>query len=167
MSPICGKIENLHTHLARCKHVDRRVRHRATMDRARTPRASPGRRLVPQAPAPESSVGPALPSGDQATFELLLCRTAASTGWSWNSLNDPEFIHLMKALRPDLKVPDRRTLSGPVLSQEVLRVVNDLKQVVEGRLATGMCDGWKNVSKTSLVASMVTVDYQVSFYVDR
>ena len=165
-SPICGKIENLHTHLARCKYVDRRICHRAAMDRARTPRSPPGGHLAPAVPVADFSVEPALPSGDQALFEVLLCRTAASTGWSWNSLNDPEFVHLMRLLQPDLKVPDRRTLSGTILDQEVSRVVGDLKQIVEGRLATGMCDGWKNVSKTAVVASMITVDYQVCYCIN-
>lgn len=101
------------------------------------------------------------PVGGQEWFELSLCRTAVSAGWSWNRLEDPEFALLIRGLRPDLKIPDRRVVAGPILDTEVNRVVGDLKDLVEGHPATGMRDGWKNVPKDSVIASMITVNYQV------
>lgn len=43
-------------------------------------------------------------------------------------MNDPEFLHLIKMLWPDLNVPDQ--LSGLVLNNEIEQVVTDLKQIV-------------------------------------
>lgn len=36
-----------------------------------------------------------------------------------------------------------------------------MRQEVHGRYVTGQCDGWKNISKDSLVASMINVEYTV------
>ncbi|KAB5588959.1 HAT family dimerization protein [Ceratobasidium theobromae] len=154
VDPICGKIYKLHSHLARCPHVDRKARHRALLDQAR-PSCNRNSAVLP---IDRPNLEP--PVGQQEWFDRALCRTAVSAGWSWNSLNDPEFVSMMKVLQPGLKIPDRRTLSGRILNQEVDRVVGNLKTLVKGHLATGMCDGWKNVAKTSLVASMITVNYQ-------
>jgi hypothetical protein len=47
------------------------------------------------------------------------------------------------------------------LKEWVADVESDIKKKVKGKMAMGQCDGWKNVAKTPLVASMITVDYQV------
>ena len=36
-----------------------------------------------------------------------------------------------------------------------------MKSKVSGKFATGQCDGWKNIAKTSLIASMINVEYVV------
>ncbi|EMD37962.1 hypothetical protein CERSUDRAFT_29916, partial [Gelatoporia subvermispora B] len=48
---------------------------------------------------------------------------------------------------------------GRILDQESHKVVVDMKTRVKGRYGTGQCDGWKNITKTSLVASMINVEY--------
>jgi len=40
-------------------------------------------------------------------------------------------------------------------------VEGHIKEKVKGKMAMGQCDGWKNVAKMPLVASMIKVDYQV------
>ncbi|KAG8680638.1 hypothetical protein FRC11_002196, partial [Ceratobasidium sp. 423] len=99
-------------------------------------------------------------STQQTRFEEYICRIACSNGWSWNSLNNPEFSEMIAEIRPDLKVPNWHALGGRLLESEVMNVETELKNHVQAGLATGMCDGWKNVSKTLLVASMAMVDYQ-------
>jgi hypothetical protein len=64
---------------------------------------------------------------------------------------------------PGAIVPDRRTLSGPILDQEAAKVEDKLKLKLRGRLATFMTDGWKNKAKQSIVASMVSVASEVSY----
>ncbi|KAH9001857.1 hypothetical protein EDB86DRAFT_2769004, partial [Lactarius hatsudake] len=51
-------------------------------------------------------------------------------------------------------------LSGRFLDKEVERVEDHLRSKLDGKIATGQCDGWKNIAKASIVASMVTVDYE-------
>jgi hypothetical protein len=62
---------------------------------------------------------------------------------------------------PGAIVPDRRTLSGPILDREAAKVEDRLKQKLQGRLATFTTDGWKNKAKQSIVASMVSVASEV------
>ncbi|QRV85012.1 hypothetical protein RhiJN_13028 [Ceratobasidium sp. AG-Ba] len=151
---ICGKIRNLHLHLAECPHVERQVRNRAASDQGT--RTGHGKSTESTAGQPTSQ----MTTVSQEWFETELCRTAASAGWSWNSTSDPEFVSMMKMLRPDLEIPERRVLSGRVLDAEITRAVSDMKDRVGKKLVTGMCDGWKSITRTSVAAFVITVDYQ-------
>jgi hypothetical protein len=42
-----------------------------------------------------------------------------------------------------------------------------MKDRLNGKLATGQCDGWKNNAKASVVAMMVTVNNEVRHYENR
>ena len=164
--PIPGKIERLHTHLAKCCLVPRNIRFRALTGCARVPRGflidnpheTPVSGLTLQTTQTQSST-------QQTRFEEYICRIACSNGWSWNSLNNPEFLEMIAEIRPDLKVPNRHALGGRLLESQVMNAKTQLKNHVQSGLATGMCDGWKNVSKTSLLASMATVNYQVNKFI--
>ncbi|KAF8596027.1 hypothetical protein BDV93DRAFT_420187, partial [Ceratobasidium sp. AG-I] len=39
-----------------------------------------------------------------------------------------------------------------------------MREAVKGRVATGMNNGWKNIRRTLLLASMLSVDYKVNLY---
>ena len=65
---------------------------------------------------------------------------------------------------PEAVIPDRCTLSGSILDRQLQRVESRMKDRLNGRLAMGQCDGWKNNAKTSVVAMMVTVDNEVCHY---
>ncbi|KIK76711.1 hypothetical protein PAXRUDRAFT_76299, partial [Paxillus rubicundulus Ve08.2h10] len=56
-------------------------------------------------------------------------------------------------------MPGRKQLSGRILDEEADKVVEEMKQVLKGKFATGQSDGWKNITKTSLVASLINVEY--------
>ncbi|KAH9931247.1 ribonuclease H-like domain-containing protein, partial [Fomitopsis serialis] len=49
---------------------------------------------------------------------------------------------------------------GRVLDEEADKVLTTMKTRVKGRFATGQCDAWKNITKTSIVASMLNVEYK-------
>ncbi|KAL6307742.1 ribonuclease H-like domain-containing protein [Sparassis latifolia] len=70
-------------------------------------------------------------------------------------------MHLfMKKWVPGAKVPDRRSLSGTYLDRAVAEVEERTKIKVRGKVATRQCDGWKNVAKTSVVTSVMTVEHE-------
>ncbi|KAI0731798.1 ribonuclease H-like domain-containing protein, partial [Fomitopsis betulina] len=48
---------------------------------------------------------------------------------------------------------------GRVLDQEATRVADRVKTEVKGRYATGQCDGWKNISKDHIIASIINAEY--------
>ena len=63
---------------------------------------------------------------------------------------------------PGAIIPDHRTLSGPILDREVVKVEDKLKLKLKGQKATFQVDGWKNKAKHAIIATMVSVDFKVS-----
>ncbi len=63
---------------------------------------------------------------------------------------------------PGMIVPDCQTLSGSILDREARKVEEKLKLVLKGRKATLQTNGWKNKAKQAIVATMVSVDFEVS-----
>lgn len=55
-------------------------------------------------------------------------------------------------------------LSGAVLDDLTKNIENEMKSKVMGKFATSQRDGWKNIAKTSLIASMINVEYVVSSF---
>jgi hypothetical protein len=102
----------------------------------------------------------------QHEFDDDMCQMFASCGWAWNLANNPQLQQFFSKWVPEVQVPDRRKLSGPVLNAEVRKVEDRMKVRVEGQLATGQCDGWKNISKTSVIGTMITVDGEVRILVN-
>ncbi|KIK79699.1 hypothetical protein PAXRUDRAFT_160608 [Paxillus rubicundulus Ve08.2h10] len=56
-------------------------------------------------------------------------------------------------------VAGRKQLSGCILDEEAGKVVEEMKQVLKENFVMGQSDGWKNITKTSLVASLINVEY--------
>lgn len=84
-----------------------------------------------------------------------------ANNFSWNSANNPEFIKFKTKWIPGAVVPNRCTLSGSILDCQSQRVETQMRDKLNGKLAMGQCDGWKNNAKASVVAMMVTVDNEV------
>ena len=84
---------------------------------------------------------------------------------SWNTANNPQTRLFVEKWISGAIVPDRRTLSGPILDREAGKVEEKLKLKLKGRKATFQTDGWKNKAKQAIVATMVSVDFEVSMEV--
>ncbi|THU83160.1 hypothetical protein K435DRAFT_571524, partial [Dendrothele bispora CBS 962.96] len=48
---------------------------------------------------------------------------------------------------------------GQILDDQAEKAYNNMRMETDGLYGTGQCDGWKNVKKNSVVASMVNVEY--------
>jgi hypothetical protein len=103
-------------------------------------------------------------SATQNEFNDDILNLFVANNFSWNSARNPEFIKWVTKWVPGAVVPDRRTLSGSILDRQSQRVEAQMRDDFNGKLATGQCDGWKNNAKVSVVAMMVTVDYEVCCY---
>jgi hypothetical protein len=110
----------------------------------------------------QSANSPKWPAKTQREFAEDMCRMLVSAGIPWNAANDPGFEQFFVKWLPNATLPDRRALAGHLLDKELERVEDRTRSKVEGRYATGQCDGWKNIAKQSLVATMVTVNNEVS-----
>ena len=98
----------------------------------------------------------------QSEFGEDMCKLLIAIRAPWNSANNPQMHLFVQKWIPSAVVPDRRTLSGPILDREAAKVEDKLKVKLKGRLATFMTDGWKNKAKQSIVASMISIDSEVS-----
>ena len=91
-----------------------------------------------------------------------MLKVFVSAGIPWNAASDPQMHLFFDKWIPGSKVPDRCVLSGWLLDAEVTEAESRMQKRMVGKLATGQCDGWKNVARASVVASMVTVEGEVS-----
>ena len=169
--PKVGKIDTLKSHLLKgCKHIPAEVR--AELDRSLkppTPTVTPNASFseaVPTQPADtETRRGPKRrkASGEQSVFEGDLVDWFVACGIPWNAANNPQTRDFAtKWLPDDIVVPERRVLSGRVLTSQVAKVEDRIREKVNGKLATGQCDGWKNIAKTSVVTTVMSVENEVS-----
>ncbi|KAH7917237.1 hypothetical protein BV22DRAFT_1108604 [Leucogyrophana mollusca] len=95
----------------------------------------------------------------QAEFAADLCRLMVVCNFAWWAVENPFWRFFWQKWVPQCLMPGRQQLSGRVLDEESEKVLEVMKKKVQGRLGTGQSDGWKNITKTSLVASMMNVEY--------
>ena len=98
----------------------------------------------------------------QQEFGEDFCRLLIATHSSWNTAHNPQVQSFVEKWIPGAIIPDRRTLSGPILDREAVKVEDKLKLKLKGQKATFQVDGWKNKAKHAIIATMVSVDFEVS-----
>jgi hypothetical protein len=102
------------------------------------------------------------PAELQEEFSADICKLFITINAAWAAANNPgfhRFIH--KWIGPQVVVQDWHIISGRVLDKEMQKVEEGVVCKVKGKLATGQCDGWKNIAKTSLVSLMMSVENEV------
>ncbi|KAJ7258258.1 hypothetical protein C8J57DRAFT_1073693 [Mycena rebaudengoi] len=62
---------------------------------------------------------------------------------------------------PQAKLPDRRILSGRILTAEADKVIARTRQITNRKLATYSEDGWKNIAKTHIDTSIISVESEL------
>lgn len=94
-------------------------------------------------------------------FAADMCRLFVACNVSWHAADHSYFRSFFSKWVPGCIIPGRKQLSGRILDGEVIKIVGEMKGKVQGRYATGQCDGWKNIAKTSIIACMVNVEFTV------
>ncbi|CDO74828.1 hypothetical protein BN946_scf184353.g9 [Trametes cinnabarina] len=90
-----------------------------------------------------------------------LCKLFVMCNIPWNTISNPQMEVWMAKWLPGAAVPDRRKLAGIYLDAAVQRARARMRTQVYGKLGTGQSDGWKDIDKTSVVASLMAVENQV------
>ncbi|TFK78604.1 hypothetical protein K466DRAFT_507046, partial [Polyporus arcularius HHB13444] len=85
----------------------------------------------------------------------------AVCGIPFNVADNVEFDDFMLRWIPGAVVPDRRALAGSVLTGAVQKIEEATAAKVAGKFATGQSDGWRNIAKTDVITSMMSVDREV------
>ena len=99
----------------------------------------------------------------QEEFSTNLCKLLIALNTAWVAAKNP-LLHrsIHKWVGPEVIMEDRQILSGWVLDWEVEWVEKGVISKVSWKLVTGQCDGFKNVAKSSVVSTMMSVEYEVS-----
>jgi hypothetical protein len=98
---------------------------------------------------------------EQECFESDLCKLFVPNRFAWHAVNQLQTQIFFQNWLPDAKLPDCNKLSGSVLQNKVQAANMSMRQAIQGQLATGMSDGWENIKRNLLLASMLLVDYKV------
>lgn len=187
--PICGKPELMIKHLRKCQNVDSDTQNWAIDERTATEKGKENSRTslrhttegTPHAkrlkisdssedlygaislsharPSTQASYPTALFAQDD--FEQDMCDLFISNNWAWNAANSTRWRRFLQRWIPGSQPVTAERLSGSILDQRYAAVKERIKPRVEGKLATGSCDGWKDIAKTNLVSSLATVDRDV------
>ena len=98
----------------------------------------------------------------QADLNHDLLHLFLANQWPYNGINNPETIYFIsKWVNADAEAPDCCQLSGSILWKAVGDSENIMETMAKGKLATGQCDGWKDVAKNSIRATLMTVENEV------
>ncbi|KAJ3862242.1 hypothetical protein EV359DRAFT_65791 [Lentinula novae-zelandiae] len=97
-------------------------------------------------------------SNIQEEFGHDLAEVFASCGIAWVVAQHPQFRTFFQKWLPDAHIPDRRVLAGRLLSDLANGVILETREKVNGKLGTYQADGWKNVAKTNVNTSLITVE---------
>ncbi|KAL1698415.1 hypothetical protein EV121DRAFT_218242 [Schizophyllum commune] len=93
-----------------------------------------------------------------AEFGSDLCLLMIACNIAWWVVEHPYFLAFFRKWVPGVIVPGRQQLSGRILNEEADKVMASVRSRVQGKHATGACDGWKNVKRDALIASTANVE---------
>ena len=85
-------------------------------------------------------------------------------GLPFQALDNPQLEKFTKTWIPGMQLPSPKVAGSRVLTERVAEVEKLIQKRVEGKLAMGQCDGWKNISKTPVIAMVMTVEGKVSVH---
>lgn len=98
----------------------------------------------------------------QKEFEDDFCRVLIAINTAWVAADNHVLRAFMgKWVSHPVTVPNRRIVSGRVLERVAEGVETSVAVTVAGKMGTGQSDGWKNVAKTHLVSSLMSVENEV------
>jgi hypothetical protein len=92
----------------------------------------------------------------------MLCRLLVVCNVAWWAVEHPYFRHFFKIWLPNASIPGRKQISGRILEEETGTALGEMCREVHGRYGTGQSDGWKNVTRSSILGSVVNVEGTVS-----
>ena len=101
------------------------------------------------------------PQWYQREFAADLCKLFIVANIAWYALEIPFVRHFFTKYAAQANLPGRKELSGRVLDEEADRVTKRMQSEVKGRYVTGQCDGWKNISKDHIIATIINAEYTV------
>ncbi|CUA68261.1 Zinc finger BED domain-containing protein 4 [Homo sapiens] [Rhizoctonia solani] len=164
IAPIPSRRERMEAHIRECQLVDPTAKTRLENDRVPESTLAMTGLSLSESTGPHSAAaleltGVKMSPEDQRRFESDLCKLWVALGIPWHGINNPQAHIFFRNWRPDAKLPDRHKLLGSILQHEVESAREAMRMAVDGKTATGMSDGWKNIRRNALLALLLSVDY--------
>jgi hypothetical protein len=160
VEPHASRVEVLKRHLFKCTHVSQETRDQY-YDELGTYKNGHSRKK--QKVEQGSKVVAKLNLGDETTkdFHEDLCALFIGLDLAWNAADNPVFRNFFEKWLGHLRLPSRRALSSSLVDRLAKKTEENKKVSLKGKMGMGQCDGWKNVARSSIVASLVIVENQV------
>ncbi|THU82932.1 hypothetical protein K435DRAFT_795344 [Dendrothele bispora CBS 962.96] len=95
----------------------------------------------------------------RAEFNAHLCCLLVSGLVAWRTVGIPYWQLFFAKWVSGASLPTCKQFSGRILDEEAEKSQSGMRSETVGLYEMGQCDGWKNVTKSSLVTSMVNVEY--------
>ncbi|KZT63079.1 hypothetical protein DAEQUDRAFT_681006, partial [Daedalea quercina L-15889] len=92
-------------------------------------------------------------------FTADLCKLFIIANIAWYALEIPFFCYFFLKWISPANLPGQKELSGCMLNEEAAKVTDHMRLEVKGHYATGQSDGWKNISKDHIIATIINAEY--------
>ena len=149
------KNEYVKTHLQKCKQFREFLE---TMEEDQWPDWWPSKKQKVESNKKQSSMKdhlpPKLTDSEQKRFDENIAMFFIMTGTPFQRVEDPSFAKALKILRPDVKVPSRKRLSGPLLNSSFTSVQKKVDGVLDAATMCITTDGWSNIKNEPIVNYM-------------
>ena len=93
---------------------------------------------------------------EKAALDLQVARYIYATNTPFCATSHPEFMKLLKMLRPGYTPPSRHEVAGSLLEKVQQSLMEDCREQLEGQTVSMSLDGWSNVHNEPVVCVSVT-----------
>ena len=88
-------------------------------------------------------------------MDILIGKFFFAKNLQFQAADSVHFKKLIKDLRPGYSPPDRKTLSGKILTNVYNELTQQAKNVLSGSKVTLCLDGWSNINNDPIIASSI------------
>lgn len=105
-------------------------------------------------------------SQEKDLLDLQVARLVYATNMAFRSVEHPQFIQLMKQLRPGYNPPSRREIGGTLLDTIYMEEKRKCSEMLQNKIVCAGIDGWSNVHNEPIVCVTVTTATGDTYLVD-
>ena len=102
-----------------------------------------------------------LPYLTQSEFQDNFAQLLYTARAAFHCSDIPYWRHFFQKWIPGSHLPSCQAIGGRILDHLARDIVNTMQAHLRGRCGTGQSNGWKNVTKVSIIGSMINAEYKV------
>lgn len=113
----------------------------------------------------DSFVSKSTPAQKQV-FDQQIARFVYATNTAFNTVEHPEFVKLIKSLRPEYSPPARKQIAGDLLECTYRKERKKCADSLQNEIVTLGLDGWSNIHNEPIICVTLTTKNGNTFLVD-